>query len=103
MGQSEFCLLSYCSASTGTVACIGLDGIPAIDLDVASAENQEFLSTRNGERREMIVLNDRLAVYIDKVRALHLLNSHMSILSRELDFVSLIKVLLHIVYNVCNE
>jgi hypothetical protein len=59
----------------GTVACIGLDGVPAIDLDVASAENQEFLSTRNGERREMIVLNDRLAVYIDKVRSLCLSNS----------------------------
>ena len=75
----------------GTVACIGLDGVPAIDLDVASAENQEFLSTRNGERREMIVLNDRLAVYIDKVCSLCLL---------ELDFVSLIKGLPIVVYNV---
>uniref|UniRef100_A0A8D3A8B3 Zgc:172323 n=1 Tax=Scophthalmus maximus TaxID=52904 RepID=A0A8D3A8B3_SCOMX len=43
---------------------------PAMDLDVAAAENQEFLSTRKSERQEMIVLNDRLAVYINKVRSL---------------------------------
>uniref|UniRef100_A0A3Q1GNT2 Zgc:172323 n=1 Tax=Acanthochromis polyacanthus TaxID=80966 RepID=A0A3Q1GNT2_9TELE len=42
----------------------------AIDLDVAAAENQEFLNTRSSERQEMIVLNDRLAVYINKVRSL---------------------------------
>ncbi|XP_076135767.1 glial fibrillary acidic protein-like [Alosa pseudoharengus] len=56
------------SASMGT-ACVGASG-EAIDLDAAAAENQEFLSTRTGQRKEMVVLNDRLAAYIEKVRSL---------------------------------
>ncbi|XP_048116043.1 desmin-like isoform X2 [Alosa alosa] len=56
------------SASMGTV-CVGASG-EAIDLDAAAAENQEFLSTRTGQRKEMVVLNDRLAAYIEKVRSL---------------------------------
>lgn len=50
------------------MVCVGPGGKPAIDLDVAAAENQEFLSTRKSERQEMIVLNDRLAIYINKVQ-----------------------------------
>ncbi|XP_031432775.1 glial fibrillary acidic protein [Clupea harengus] len=53
-------------ASMGTV-CTGGD---AVDLEAASVENQEFLSTRTSERKEMVVLNDRLAAYIEKVRSL---------------------------------
>lgn len=41
---------------------------PKLDLDAASAENQAFMQTRTSERKEMVVLNDRLAVYIEKVR-----------------------------------
>ncbi|XP_077343322.1 desmin-like [Lithobates pipiens] len=43
---------------------------PVVDLEAASAANQEFLSTRNNEKQEMIILNDRLTKYIERVRDL---------------------------------
>lgn len=48
--------------------CFGMSmGLgPKLDLDAAAAENQIFIKTRTSERQEMINLNDRLAVYIEK-------------------------------------
>lgn len=55
------------SVRAGPLVCVGPNGETAIDLNVAAVENQEFLNTRASERQEMVVLNDRLAVYINKV------------------------------------
>uniref|UniRef100_A0A3B3QIT0 Zgc:172323 n=1 Tax=Paramormyrops kingsleyae TaxID=1676925 RepID=A0A3B3QIT0_9TELE len=63
--------ISKCRCSSGMGAiCMGVGTAPALDLEVAAAENQQFLSTRSSERQEMVVLNDRLALYIEKVRSL---------------------------------
>ncbi|XP_061076203.1 desmin [Conger conger] len=62
--------------------CYGAGAGAALDLDAATAENQEFLSTRSSERQEMVVLNDRLAAYIEKVRTLEQQNK---LLETEID------------------
>ncbi|CAL8394808.1 unnamed protein product [Arctogadus glacialis] len=56
--------------------CFGMSmGLgPKLDLDAATAENQAFMTVRTGERKEMVALNDRLAVYIEKVRSLETKN-----------------------------
>ncbi|XP_073712232.1 notochord granular surface [Misgurnus anguillicaudatus] len=72
------------SVSMGTL-CLGL-GVAGrgVDLDAAAAENQVFLSTRTSEKKEMIALNDRLAVYIEKVRSLEQNNK---LLETEIDAI----------------
>ncbi|XP_077090906.1 notochord granular surface [Siphateles boraxobius] len=74
------------SVSMGTL-CLGMGwGVAggAVDLDAAAAENQAFLSTRTSERKEMVALNDRLAVYIEKVRSLEQSNK---LLEAEIDAI----------------
>ncbi|XP_056312056.1 notochord granular surface [Danio aesculapii] len=74
------------SVSMGTL-CLGMGfGVArgAVDLDAAAAENQAFLSTRTSERKEMMALNDRLAVYIEKVRSLEQSNK---LLETEIDAI----------------
>ncbi|XP_053566551.1 desmin-like [Bombina bombina] len=48
---------------------------PVVDIEAASAANQEFLNTRSNEKQEMIVLNDRLTKYIERVRDLEQQNA----------------------------
>uniref|UniRef100_UPI003AAFA16B notochord granular surface n=1 Tax=Centroberyx gerrardi TaxID=166262 RepID=UPI003AAFA16B len=68
------------SASMGSL-CFGMSmGLgPKLDLDAAAAENQAFMTTRSSERQEMVALNDRLAVYIEKVRTLESKNKLLEV------------------------
>ncbi|XP_018120908.1 desmin [Xenopus laevis] len=57
------------------IPCFGAQMGTTVDLEAASAANQEYLSTRSSEKKEMIVLNDRLTKYIEKVRDLEQQNA----------------------------
>ncbi|XP_004542044.2 notochord granular surface isoform X1 [Maylandia zebra] len=66
------------STSMGAL-CFGVskDGELELDLDVAAEENRAFMLTRTHERQEMVILNDRLTVYIEKVRTLESKNKQL--------------------------
>ncbi|XP_078502965.1 desmin-like [Lissotriton helveticus] len=64
------------SASMATL-CFGSALGAVVDLEAASAANQEFLNMRSSEKREMVGLNDRLAKYIEKVRDLEQQNKSL--------------------------
>ncbi|XP_063054364.1 desmin-like [Engraulis encrasicolus] len=63
---SRSLMVSGGAGAVGMTMCGG----QSVDLDAVAAENQEFRGTRTSQRKEMIVLNDRLAAYIEKVRSL---------------------------------
>ncbi|KAM4632922.1 notochord granular surface [Polymixia lowei] len=69
------------SSVTMETLCFGMSmGLgPKLDLDAAAAENQAFMTTRTSERQEMVALNDRLAVYIEKVRSLESKNKLLEV------------------------
>ncbi|KAF3849746.1 hypothetical protein F7725_019465 [Dissostichus mawsoni] len=74
------------SVSMGTL-CLGMSmGLgKQLDLDAAAVENQAFMATRTTERQEMVVLNDRLAAYIEKARAFSHLMMYCSVRNLESD------------------
>ncbi|KAK7119842.1 hypothetical protein R3I94_021623 [Phoxinus phoxinus] len=50
-----------------------------VDFSLAEAVNQEFLTTRSNEKRELQELNDRFASFIEKVRYLEQQNSKLTL------------------------
>ena len=77
-------LCLHSSVSMGTL-CLGMSmGLgKQLDLDAAAVENQAFMATRTTERQEMVVLNDRLAAYIEKARAFSHLMMFCSVMSHK--------------------
>ncbi|CAL9692284.1 unnamed protein product [Knipowitschia caucasica] len=84
MGRRTNSSKSRMSSANLEALCYGMSmGFgPKLDLDAAAAENQAFMQTRSSERKEMVALNDRLAVYIEKVRTLE---SHNKVLEAEIE------------------
>jgi len=78
--------------------CVGMSlGLgPKLDLDAAAAENRAFMSTRTGERKEMVALNDRLAVYIEKARPFCSLSPCLSLSPCSLPFKFVYLSFIHI-------
>lgn len=69
--NTDFSFSTNSSVSLGTLYVdVSMEQGTNLDLDVVASKNQAFKLTRTSERQEMVILNDRLAVYIEKARTL---------------------------------
>lgn len=67
--------VDFRSRSSGPAPRLSYD---KVDFSLAEAVNQEFLTTRSNEKRELQELNDRFASFIEKVRYLEQQNSRLT-------------------------